>query len=114
MEKTTLELIEKCIAVGSNPAYKGSYAAPREAFRDILERARQEGEKAGREKAIQELFAIEGDKWADALHCSCMAYALVELSGGEESEGGIEMGKRLVSLKEALTNPTRALIEESV
>lgn len=63
--------------------------------------ARQEGEKAEREKVIEELFEIEKNKWEDAEHCSCMGYALLVLSGGEESENGMKMQERLL----ALTNP---------
>lgn len=70
----------------------------KEFYETLLSKERAEGERRGRESAIQELFEIERDKWSDAIHCTCMGYALVELSGGEESEGGKQMEKRLRTL----------------
>ena len=50
-----------------------------------------------RQKAIEELFEIESAKQKDVAHCSCLAYALVKLSGGN-SPAGQEMEKRLLEL----------------
>lgn len=52
----------------------------------------------GRRQAIEELFEIEKTKWKDAVHCTCMGYALIQLAGGEDSKGGKEMEKRLQAL----------------
>ncbi len=52
---------------------------------------------------IEKLFAIEKEKWHDAVHCTCLGYALVELCGGEDSEGGKEMERRLLELQKPTT-----------
>ena len=59
--------------------------------------------KAGLERAREILFEIEKSKWKDAEHCSCLGYVLVQLAGGEDSEGGREMEKRLLALSQELT-----------
>jgi hypothetical protein len=41
------KLVEKCIEIASEEAYKGSYAAPREAFRAVLSQAYKSGEASG-------------------------------------------------------------------
>ena len=62
----------------------------------LLAAKEEESYARGRRDAVEELFKIEQEKWSDAVHCPCMGYALIELSGGEESEGGIEMQRRLI------------------
>lgn len=51
-----------------------------------------------REETIEDVFQIEKEKWRDAEHCTCLGYALVQLAGGEDSEGGKKMEERLSTL----------------
>ena len=64
----------------------------------------QQAEQRKIEEIIEELFKIEKEKWNDAEHCSCLGYALIKISGGEDSQAGKEMEKRLQSLKTLTTN----------
>jgi hypothetical protein len=57
----------------------------------------------GRKDAIEDLFTIEQEKWDDAIHCTCMGYALVELSGGEDSAEGQVMQERLLEARKGDT-----------
>lgn len=63
---------------------------------DFYSEAYQAGKDAGRTETIEELFTVEKEKWADAVHCTCLGYALIQLSGGEDSIEGQEMEKRLL------------------
>lgn len=67
-------------------------------FVEYISKVEEDARKDERERVIQELFGIEKDKWNDAEHCTCLGYALVKLSGGEDSKGGQEMEKRLKGL----------------
>lgn len=51
-----------------------------------------------RQKVLEELFEIEKEKWGDAVHCSCLGYAIVQIAGGEDSEDGKKWERRLLAL----------------
>jgi hypothetical protein len=51
-----------------------------------------------RNQIIEELFQIEKEKWKDCDHCTCLGYAIIQIAGGEDSEKGKEMEKRLQEL----------------
>jgi len=40
-------------------------------------------EKRERQKLAEELIRIEKNKWEDAIHCSCLRYAIVTVFGEE-------------------------------
>lgn len=48
-------------------------------FEDFLDTAYEEGAKQERERIIKFLEKIEHQKWDDAEHCSCLAYAIGEV-----------------------------------
>lgn len=64
---------------------------------DIIDFIRQEKELT-RKEVVEELFEIKKNEWKDEIHCTCLGYAIVKISGGEDSEEGKEMEKRLLNL----------------
>ena len=58
-------LIEKCIDIRRNTVFNGSYAAPREAFREVITSAHALGRKEGEEKGIH----IKGEGACGAHSC---------------------------------------------
>ena len=63
-----------------------------------IEKTLTQLEKEVREELVEQLFKVEKEKWHDAEHCTCLGYALVEVCGGEDSEDGQLMEKRLLAL----------------
>lgn len=52
------EGIEKCIGIRGNRAYDGSYAAPREAFREVIRAAIEYGKESGRREVLDKYEKI--------------------------------------------------------
>jgi len=65
---------------------------------DYIKQVRREERAKVRKEVIEEVFEVEKEKWNDAVHCTCLGYALVKLAGGEDSEGGKKMEERLLKL----------------
>ena len=57
------------------------------------------GREEGRKKFVEELFEIQTMGGKDEIHCSCLPYALVTLSGEEGSPESDAMEARLKALR---------------
>lgn len=51
-----------------------------------------------RKKIIEELIQIQKERWSDAIHCTCLGFAIVQIAGGEDSKEGMAVTKRLMEI----------------
>lgn len=61
LKEKKINFIEKCIGIMGNKAYQGSYAAPREAFRYLIEQVRVDERQKIREM-VEGMRKTEQDK----------------------------------------------------
>ena len=46
-----------------------------------LEKAYRNGVSNERRRIVRKMLKIEKEKWKDAIHCTCLAYAIVSIFG---------------------------------